>query len=283
MPAIRKLPEDNVREGFYTGGEVEKIIATMPQDLQDFTRWGFLTGWRKGEIISLRWADVDRDAGSLRLSWRKSKNKKARTMALVGDLADIIERRWAARTVMTKEKATLLSPLVFHRSEGHGKHRGEVRPVGDFDKALKAACAAAGLPYGRKVDGGRTFHCFRRTAARNLRNADVPENVCMAITGHKTRSIFDRYSIVNEKDTAEAMTKRLAPRPPPAGREQRCAAQEGGRGAGVGGPNDRVASSFDTVCAQKHQGADRLPRPTPWFSATYLVAGAGFEPATFGL
>ena len=131
-------------------------------------------------------------------------------MALVGDLADIIERRWGARTIKTKEHATLLSPLVFHRGEGQGKHRGGVRPVGDFDKVLKAACAAAGVPYGRKVEGGRTFHYFRRTAARNLRNADVPENVCMAITGHKTRSIFDRYSIVNEKDTAEAMTKLLA-------------------------------------------------------------------------
>jgi integrase len=206
VPEIRRLPEDNAREGFYSRAEVEKIVAAMPEDLQDFTRWGFLTGWRKGEIISLRWADVDRESGSLRLSWRKSKNKKARTMALVGDLADIIERRWVARTITT----TLISPLVFHRGEGYGEHRGEVRPVGDFDKVLKAACAAAGVPYGRKVEGGRTFHCFRRTAARNLRNADVPENVCMAVTGHLTRSIFDRYSIVNEKDTAAAMTKLLA-------------------------------------------------------------------------
>jgi integrase len=210
VPAIRRLPEDNAREGFYSRADAEKVIAALPDELQDFTRWGFLTGWRKGEIMSLRWADVDREGGSLRLSWRKSKNKKARTMALVGDLADIIERRWAARTITTNQKATLISPLVFHRGEGHGKHRGEVRPVGDFDKVLKAACAVAGVPYGRKVEGGRTFHCLRRTAARNLRNADVPENVCMSITGHLTRSIFDRYSIVNEKDTADAMTKLLA-------------------------------------------------------------------------
>jgi integrase len=205
VPEIRRLPEDNVREGFYSSADVEKLIAALPEDLRDFTRWGFLSGWRKGEIASLKWADVDRESGSLRLSWRKSKTKQARTMALVGDLADIIDRRWKARTVTTKQGATLISPLVFHRGEGRGKHQGEVAPVLDFDKAFKSACEEAGIPYGR--EGGRTFHCFRRTAARNLRNAGVPENVCMSITGHRTRAMFDRYSIVNENDTADAMAK----------------------------------------------------------------------------
>src|SRR5437899_5688040 len=97
VPEIRRLPEDNVREGFYSRADVEKLIPALPEDLRDFTRWGFLCGWRKAEIASLRWADVDREAGSLRLSWRKSKSKQARTMALVGDLAAIIERRAAAR------------------------------------------------------------------------------------------------------------------------------------------------------------------------------------------
>jgi integrase len=205
VPKMRRLPEDNVREGFYSRAEVEKLIAALPEDLRDFTRWGFLTGWRKGEIASLKWADVDRECGSLRLSWRQSKTKQARTMALVGELAAIIERRSAARTITTKQGATLISPLVFHRGEGYGKHQGEAAPVLDFDKAFKRACEAAGIPYGRKA--GRTFHCFRRTAARNLRNAGVAENVCMAITGHRTRSMFDRYSIVNERDTADAMVK----------------------------------------------------------------------------
>jgi integrase len=167
--------------------------------------WGYWTGWRKGAIASLAWRDVDREAGSLRLSWRHAKNGKAQTMALVGELADIIERRWQARTITTRAGATLLSPLVFHRGEGAGKHLGEPRPVSDFDKALKTACEAAGIPYGRF--GGRTFHCTRRSAARNLRNAGVPENVIMDIGGWKTRSMFDRYSIVNEQDTAEAMLK----------------------------------------------------------------------------
>jgi len=205
VPPIEKLPVHNAREGFYSKAETKALISALPEDLRDYVAWQWLTGWRKGESASLRWEFIDRENHSIRLSWRSAKTKQARTMALTGELASIMERRWQARKVTLRSGATMLSDLVFHRGEGEGKHVGQIAPVADFDKAYKTACEKVGIVYGRF--GGRTLHCFRRTSSRNLRNANVPETTIMGISGHKTRSMFDRYSIVNEHDTAEAMEK----------------------------------------------------------------------------
>jgi integrase len=190
-PYIRKLPERNARQGFFEHDEYERVITHLPEYLKDACRFAYLSGWRRGEVFTLEWTDVDQRARVIRLRPEESKNGQGRTLALEGDLWTIIERRWSQRTVTRNNKTAVISRYVFHH-DGHA--------IIDIKKAWAKACTAAGV-------GPRLFHDFRRTAIRNMVRAGVPETVAMKISGHKTRSVFDRYNITDERDLREAMQK----------------------------------------------------------------------------
>ena len=225
IPFIPRLSEvGNERQGFFETEQLEAVLKHLPEYLRDFANCGFLIGWRKGALQSLRWSDVADDVIYLRAM--KSKNRKPESVPLEGEVRDIVERRRAAAVWQSKDGQAHFSEYVFH---DHGQ------PVGDFRKAWATACCAAGVgklvcPTCRvDVDAehkcskcgtawkreelkyaGALFHDFRRTAARNLVRAGVPVPVAMKITGHRTDSMFRRYAIVNEEQKREALAKTQA-------------------------------------------------------------------------
>ncbi len=169
---------------------------SLPDYFQPVVTFAYHTGWRKREILSLKWNQVDLEARTIRLDPGTTKSREGRSIALDGELLQVIQRQWEKRKVaqIPGHSPTLLCPYVFHR---------DGRPIGDFRDAWAKGTKEAGLT-------GKIFHDFRRTAVRNMIRAGVPERVAMMISGHKTRSVFDRYNIVSEEDLKEAARKTWA-------------------------------------------------------------------------
>lgn len=176
LPYFPTIKLDNARTGFFERDEFERIVTHLPEPYADMVRFGYGCGWRLSEILGLRWSEVDRGQGMIRL--QTSKNGHGRCLPLVGELAKIIERRWKARII-----GDALSEWVFHRA-------GKRIEKSSFWYKWNAARNQAGLP-------GRLFHDLRRTAARDMIAAGCDYQTAMAVTGHRTMSMFMRYQIVD--------------------------------------------------------------------------------------
>jgi len=191
-PYIPTLEENNARQGFVGHGEFLALRENLPAYLHDPVTFLYHSGWRVSEMRALEWRDVDLTGRVVRLRPKLSKNKDGRLLPLNGELLQTIERANGRRQPEC--------PYVFHLA---GKH------IGDFRKAWWKACCNTGLGIMEKNGSkemyvGTIIHDLRRTAVRNMIRAGIPERVAMSLTGHKTRSIFDRYNIVSEADLAQA-------------------------------------------------------------------------------
>ena len=223
-----RLRENPPRQGFFEHPEYLAVRAHLPAPWQDILDLAYYSGWRKQEILGLTWDEIDRAGGVIRLSPARSKTLVGRILPISPPIAEALARRRARRDPG--------SPLVFHR---------DGIPIRRWRTAWRTACQAAGVPT-------RFLHDCRRTAARNLIRASVPERVAMLLTGHKSRAIFDRYNIIHEQellDAGDQLVAYLAQQAPAAPARRRL------HTAGPRAPH-HPSASYD---APPHKGA----RP-PW-------------------
>jgi integrase len=206
-PRVPTVHVDNTRENFLSMSDVDAICTEIGPDLAPAVLFAACTGWRKQETLGLRWAYVDLEAGWLRLEGSRSKNGQGREFPfhLFPELAEVIHEQ-RARTDRIERERGMVVPWVFHRD-------GE--PIRSMYTAWLGACKRAGVPEA-------WFHDLRRCAVRSLERAGVPRSDAMKLTGHKTESIYNRYSIsdsVRLEEAVEKLARYHGTRKPSAGRQ----------------------------------------------------------------
>ncbi len=184
------LSEQNARQGFLEPDEYRAILRELPVHLQLVLTFAYFTGCRRGEILKLRWSQIDLLARVVRLPPSATKNRDGRVIPLASELITALEIH-----LERQKQIEGSDDRVFRYNNGE--------PITGLSSAWRLACKRAGLvdAHGKPT---KLLHDCRRSAVRNMVRSGTSEKVCMAISGHKTRSIFDRYDIVSERDLVAA-------------------------------------------------------------------------------
>jgi integrase len=187
VPYFPMLKEGPARTGFLTHEQFNKLYQALPEYVRPLVLLLYWAGCRLGESRKIEWSQVDLTRRQITLQGEQTKSSEPRILPLPDQLVELLKA----------------AP----------NKKGRVFYQGEFRRSWMNACCRAGLGTRTKTKKGwyeyhgLIVHDLRRSAVRNLREAGVQESVIMRISGHKTRTIFDRYSIVSTEDLQRAMQR----------------------------------------------------------------------------
>jgi len=178
----------DVRDVILSPDQFDRLMDELPIHLKPIVATAYFTGMRRGEILNLTWESVDLVNKTITLEAEVTKDREKRIIPICDELYQYLKD----------------IPRAIHTNHVF-LYRGA--PFKDIRTGLRKACVEAGVPYGRNVKGGFIFHDLRRSFNTHMRRAGVPEGVIMRITGHSSRTMFDRYDTVDHGDMKNAVDR----------------------------------------------------------------------------
>lgn len=183
---VKKYPEDNRREIFLTPEEEARLMAELDVTGRAIVQIALLTGARRGNVVGLRWSEVD--LANLRITFRWTKSGKPYHVPITDKLAELL------RSLPTRLKGE----WVF----GDSSNAEPMKGARFYADVFKPAATRAGL------DGFR-FHDLRHTVGSRLVMAGVDLITVKELLGHRTLATTERYAHLADEHKRQAM-KRLA-------------------------------------------------------------------------
>lgn len=200
--AFKRQPGEGNRRRAFSLDEIRRIHAAAESD---FWRWmvvaGFLTGLRLGDLVTLKWQDVDLVGGCLRLIMRKTQRRVVVPMAQ--PVRDLLSAKWHEG----------ITGPVWPAEAAKYERRGPAI----FSREFRDILVRAGLQ-GPVVRGGKgrsakrevselSFHCLRRSFVSMLKLSGASQHVAKRLAGHSSDAVSDLYTDVDQDVLSDAVNR----------------------------------------------------------------------------
>lgn len=179
---VKFFREDNSRVRYLTPDEARCLLGHCPGNIRPLVVLALHTGMRKGELLGLRWEDIDFASRTIHL--RHTKNGRPRDVPMT----ETVARMLLEMKAVTPGKALFYTAI------------GRKRPLRDFRTAWQRALRLAGIWDFR-------FHDLRHTTASTLAMAGVDMRTIQEILGHRSPAMTQRYAHLSPEHQTRAISK----------------------------------------------------------------------------
>lgn len=178
----------NARTRTITIDEYKGLVKEAPVHLRTALIIGFNTGMRLEEIRKLKWMQIDRKAWLIRLTESDTKEGKPKVVPI----------NHHAQKVLNEVPRALNGYAINYKGR-------PITEAGGLKRSFATACKNAGIPCGRSVLNGITFHDIRRTVTTNMARAGVSKVYRDKLLGHAPQGMDAHYMSLDENDLRQAM------------------------------------------------------------------------------
>jgi integrase len=200
-PKLRKLEERKDIGKALSPEEEERLLSVLGRTKsvlgETFVRAALLTGMRYQEILGLTWERTDLQKRVLTVGRAKTASGTGRQIPMNNHLAAILTAHadWFESKFGSRKPEWFLFPF------GSPTPQDPSKPATTMKTFWEAVRSQAGIEC--------RFHDLRHTVATKMAEAGVPENTMLALMGHMSRAMLERYSHIRmaaKRDAVESLS-----------------------------------------------------------------------------